>query len=379
LRGDLDWIVMKALEKDRTRRYETASGLAADVQRYLSSEPVTARPPSSLYRFQKLVRRNKTAFAAVAAVAGALVLGLGLSLYLFIQERQALQRAMAAEEKQKSLREQAEAALAAEAQMREQAERGKKYAEAGLMLSQRRFDEAEKIMNGVPPHAAAASIYNVLGMVHMVRQQWPAAATNYGIVTQVLPADHHAYHYLAPLLLQVGDTNGYRRHCERMLRQFAETSDPAIAERTVKDCLLLPPAQPVLPTIAKLAEVASAAGPGHRFWPSIQFAKGLAEFRQGRFSSAVEWLEPVLQKTNDVFRTVQAHMTLAMAQHHLQHSEQARATLAKGLEFADRRLPTFDKDAGPEDRTNDWIIAHLLMREAQALIQSGFDGERRQP
>src|SRR4029077_14211241 len=67
LRGDLDWIVMKALEKDRRRRYETANGLAMDVQRYLSNEAVMARPPSRLYRLQKLVRRNQITFAAIAA------------------------------------------------------------------------------------------------------------------------------------------------------------------------------------------------------------------------------------------------------------------------------------------------------------------------
>ncbi len=83
LRGDLDWIVMKALEKDRRRRYETANGLAMDIQRYLNSEPVVARPPSRLYRFQKLVRRNKVVFAAVGAVAAALIIGLGASTWLF--------------------------------------------------------------------------------------------------------------------------------------------------------------------------------------------------------------------------------------------------------------------------------------------------------
>jgi len=75
LRGDPDWIVMKALEKDRARRYETANGLARDVQHYLADEPVIARPPSNLYRFQKLARRNKLAFAAAGAVALMLVLG----------------------------------------------------------------------------------------------------------------------------------------------------------------------------------------------------------------------------------------------------------------------------------------------------------------
>jgi WD40 repeat protein/serine/threonine protein kinase len=75
LRGDLDWIVMKALEKDRARRYETANGFAADIKRFLANEPVVARPPTALYRLQKAVRRNKLAFAAASAVATALVLG----------------------------------------------------------------------------------------------------------------------------------------------------------------------------------------------------------------------------------------------------------------------------------------------------------------
>ena len=68
LRGDLDCIVMKALEKDRTRRYETANEFAADIGRYLKDELVVARPPSKIYRFRKLARRNKPAFAAAALV-----------------------------------------------------------------------------------------------------------------------------------------------------------------------------------------------------------------------------------------------------------------------------------------------------------------------
>ena len=87
---------MKALEKDRTRRYETANGLAMDIQRHLDNEPVVARPPGQLYRFQKLVRRNKLAFAAAGAVAVALVLGLGFSTWSFIKEKEARRRADAA-------------------------------------------------------------------------------------------------------------------------------------------------------------------------------------------------------------------------------------------------------------------------------------------
>jgi serine/threonine protein kinase/tetratricopeptide (TPR) repeat protein len=76
VRGELDWIVMKCLEKERSRRYETANGLAADVQRHLVGEAVVAAPPSRGYRLRKFVRRNKGPVAAVAAVAAALLIGL---------------------------------------------------------------------------------------------------------------------------------------------------------------------------------------------------------------------------------------------------------------------------------------------------------------
>jgi len=89
LRGDLDWIVLKALEKDRTRRYETASGLAADLKRHLNNEPVTARPPSTTYRLQKAWRRNKLAFTAGASVVVALVVGISVSTWQAVRATRA--------------------------------------------------------------------------------------------------------------------------------------------------------------------------------------------------------------------------------------------------------------------------------------------------
>jgi eukaryotic-like serine/threonine-protein kinase len=86
---DLDWIVMKCLEKDRVRRYETANGLAADIQRHLDNEPVNARPAGRFYRLQKSVRRNKAAFAATAAVALVLVIGVVVSTAQAVRARRA--------------------------------------------------------------------------------------------------------------------------------------------------------------------------------------------------------------------------------------------------------------------------------------------------
>src|SRR5262245_14120734 len=75
VRGELDWIVMRALEKDRSRRYETANGLARDLLRYLADEPVEACPPSATYRFRKFARKYKKALATVTAFAALLVAG----------------------------------------------------------------------------------------------------------------------------------------------------------------------------------------------------------------------------------------------------------------------------------------------------------------
>jgi serine/threonine protein kinase/tetratricopeptide (TPR) repeat protein len=88
VRGELDWIVMKALEKDRNRRYETANGFAMDVQRYLADEPVLACPPSTVYRLKKLVRRNRGVVLAAGLIFLALVVGvIGTSLGLIRAER----------------------------------------------------------------------------------------------------------------------------------------------------------------------------------------------------------------------------------------------------------------------------------------------------
>jgi serine/threonine protein kinase/tetratricopeptide (TPR) repeat protein len=104
IKGDLDWIVMKCLEKDRTRRYETVNGLAMDLERHLKNEPVTACSPSPLYMFGKMVRRNKTAVAAMSAVMAALVLGLGVSLWMYAKEKRARAEAEAARDDEARLR-----------------------------------------------------------------------------------------------------------------------------------------------------------------------------------------------------------------------------------------------------------------------------------
>ncbi len=98
LSGDLDWIVMKSLEKNRTRRYESASAFALDVSRHLSNEAVVARPPSQAYLLQKLIRRHRIAFATAAAIGVVLVLGAAVSTWQAIRATRAEREAMQAQQ-----------------------------------------------------------------------------------------------------------------------------------------------------------------------------------------------------------------------------------------------------------------------------------------
>jgi serine/threonine protein kinase len=130
LRGDLDWLVMKALEKDRTRRYETANAFAADVLRYLHDEPVLACPPSAGYRFRKFARRNKGALTAVAVVAATLLVGavvsIGLAIWAVQAERLAQRR------------------LTAESQARAEESRQRKIADERLAEAERQRKRADE-------------------------------------------------------------------------------------------------------------------------------------------------------------------------------------------------------------------------------------------
>jgi hypothetical protein len=129
VRGDLDWIVMKALEKDRSRRYETANGFAMDIQRHLSGEPVQAAPPSTMYSMQKFARKHRAGLATAAVIALLLIAGVAVSSWQAYRATLAEGRALAAaaaERKAKNAeakeRRQAETSAAAEKAARQRAE-----------------------------------------------------------------------------------------------------------------------------------------------------------------------------------------------------------------------------------------------------------------
>ena len=96
MRGELDWIVMKALEKDRNRRYETANGLAADLRRYLDDEPVQACPPTAAYRLSKFAKKYRVVMATACAFAAVLIAASVISLWQAVRANRARAEAVLA-------------------------------------------------------------------------------------------------------------------------------------------------------------------------------------------------------------------------------------------------------------------------------------------
>jgi hypothetical protein len=158
VRGELDWIVMKALEKDRSRRFETANGFARDVERYLAGEPVLAAPPGARYRLGKFLRRHRGPVAAAAALLLALLLGIGGTTWGLLRAEQrraeaeaaradeARERALAQEKEQEAQRakEKALKAARAEAAALEQTKRRLAQIEKGV-------DLLASLLSGIDP------------------------------------------------------------------------------------------------------------------------------------------------------------------------------------------------------------------------------------
>jgi len=164
-----------------------------------------------------------------------------------------------------------------------------------------------------------------------------------------------------------------------MLARFGTTNDPAIAERTAKVCLLTQVAPAELAEANRLAELAVTGGSTSPWLAYFQSVKGLAEYRQGHFASAAEWTQKALARPGaDDQRDVQASMVLAMAQQQMNQTKEARATLATGCELARTKLPMINST----DLGWDWqgvLIANILMREAQGLIEGDKTGVQKTP
>jgi serine/threonine protein kinase len=197
VRGELDWIVMKCLEKDRSRRYDTANGLARDVERYLADEVVEARPPSAGYRLRKLVRKHRTALAMAAIVLLLVVAGVAVSTWQAVRairsENEArLLQAKAEEEEKKALKS-ADEARAMFRFFKEVTHEARFNVKEGNEWRPKTVEEAAAIIDSEPVRA----IFSDKPLVEADIRQWIATGFDFDS-----PVGKHSYDLIGVVFVE---------------------------------------------------------------------------------------------------------------------------------------------------------------------------------
>jgi serine/threonine-protein kinase len=185
---------------------------------------------------------------------------------------------------------------------------------------------------------------------------------------EVRPEDHDAYHILAPVLIQRGDTKDYQELRQQIITHFSGTTNVFAADRMAKDGLTLPPQENELGPLAAMADFAVSAGKSYAAYSLFEVCKALAEYRQGHLGEAVQWGEKASANPFP-YSQAEAYSIMAMAQCKLRQAEGARASLVRAEKLAQESMPQLDSgDLGGDWR--DWVIAHALLREATVLMNN---------
>ena len=211
-----------------------------------------------------------------------------------------------------------------------------------------------------PALVARGKLYGRVG-------RWQEALADLDRAIALDPSDHWIWFIAGPLRLRLGDTAGHRKFCRDFSARFRETDNPLIAERIAKICLLVPDAVEDRKMPARLAQQAVMAST-HPELAWFQLAKGMADYREGQFASAIQWLREShaaagglgeLQATDNLF--------LAMAHYRLGETDQARKSLAE----ARRTLETLPPANGASDWGdfwNDLLMCRIVQAEAESLL-----------
>ncbi len=374
VKGDLDWIVMMALEKNRMRRYQTANGLAADIRRFLTHQPIAAHPPSAVYVLAKFMRRNRFAFAAIVSFVGLLVAALAVTGYLYERERQA-----AAE--QLRLRNEAQAARNEESRLRRQADARSNVARAAFLLDQGRIDEADALrqeypLSSIEPSLEAAAVFRSLGDWNAEHGRWDHAmqcfrllrqANRHDLPQKILNGDDLIA--IAAALLKE-DKEEYRDFRNEALLRYAPAEDSFKAEHLLKVCLLHPAEPRVLEQLRR--DVEMLGDPRATPCPAwAAFSLALYRLRTGDVAATLEacrigWASPEVKTSC----TASLEAVAALA-----HALENRADLAESALDRAKRLAAecegrdFERGKLIRPYWFDWAIAGLVIEEAEAKLR----------
>ncbi len=381
LRGDLDWIVMKAMEKDRNRRYQTVNSLAMDVQRHLANEPVIARRPSRLYLMRKFTRRNRVACASAAAVTLSLVIGLGTATRLYLRERQAVQE-------QARLAGETERARAEEARLRGQAQARANVSRVVVLLSEGRTEDADALLHQNPlesiePSREAAEVFRSLGDWNAIYGRWPQAVECFTLLNQanllddpVRVLEQSDLIASAPAFLENGSLAAFHDFRDAALRRYLPVKNSLQAEHLLKACLLAPADEKIVETLRETNQICIDAFSGKKgksyFAAWEAFSITLFRYREGDLAATLEWAEKCTSSKSGVRPGCKAccQAVQAMAMY------QSGDTEAAGKKLEEARNLVQKAEQSPSDPNfevrlywYDWATARVLLREAEAMMR----------
>jgi len=360
LQHDLDWVVMRALEKDRSRRYATAQGLASDLRRYLDHVPVTARPPGAFYRLGKLTRRNRPAVFAGTAVFLALLGGFGVSTRLYLRER---------------------AALREKTRLLELAEQAERISQAVFLTRDNRMEEANAILANLPrppdrPSFEGLTAYRTIGEWLARQERWTEAASRLAVVERVgeldawtsVTVDHQAY---GVTLLMSGDVKGYETFCRSHADRFANETNGDAVGRVLKTCLLRPidaAQRQRLEPLGQRVELWFPQLPSNhaRNWAVVPIS--LWRYRTGDIDGAVQLLQPAYQPKDHGSLMATVRVLLALCARQQGDHAQADSLVATiRADIPTRLIGGSIQDAYREGFWYDWAFVRVLLKEADSL------------
>jgi hypothetical protein len=195
--------------------------------------------------------------------------------------------------------------------------------------------------------------------------RWGEAAADYDVALELEPGNDLTWHDASVLFLESGDIEGYRRACHEMLARFHQTTNPNIAERTVKTICLAPGGVEDYGPVRALAERAVTDTKAHGDYRWFLLARGMAGHRTGNCIDAIGWLRRSLSPGSErPYRDGLAHLFLAMAHHRLGQADESRHALALARAM-EQRLPKPGDDLG---NWPDWLRFHIVRREAEGLL-----------
>lgn len=367
VKGDLDQVIMKCLEKDRCRRYETVNGLALDLARFLASEPVHARPPSALYRFRKFVARNRAACIFSLAILLTVLAGFTVSTGMYLREH---------------------AALREQQRLRQQAQARANVSQASVFLHQGKTQEADAILRQTPldtiePSPEATGVFRSLGDWHLMHHRWKAAAECYQLLpmaNRFIPEEKISNTgdmiRTAPALILAGMDFAYEQHRLHLIDRYATTTIPNAAQQLVEMSLLKPVPPEIIeqlrPAVELLKQLPQAEEP--RMHILAHTALSLYELRSGNPTTAIQQADRALELCRQYPGVVTAdyqafhHPILLMACRQTGNTTRAATELEWVKQYVNTHGEAFDHPSQTADPTFllsiERGLAMILSREA---------------